>query len=476
MPARPYRWRLSAAWSVGIPLLIASVAVSPASGGHSVFSFRVDRFEIDGNVNGSGNADGSADLIDEFDNGDLAPNWQVLWGTVAEHDGYVFLTNPGSHYAEADLWPDLVFDQSVVFTAFPLGDGLGDFVASSTWEADPVTINNYNCFLMLASGSTLIREIVGPCVSNLDPAVAAIIGYPSGLAISQAHLRVPQMGSPDWLPPQTISIQPEDVTGQIAFRIAFDDASNTVSTSISLDGGSTFQGFAAASLIDTGSSFLLQFNVDPVTLESEAPTATPAPPTATLVATPTATPTESITPTATPTPPSTLCPGTPRADCRTSLKRLLVLKRDATDPLKDKLVWKWTKGAATMQAELGDPRDTADYTLCVYDGTGASLLAIAVASDPVKWSASGPLGYTYRDGGGTVAGIHKIVLKAGAENKARAVVKGKGVDLPDPDLGALPLPVRAQLFNSETSVCFESAFDNGDVVKNDVAQFKAKVP
>jgi hypothetical protein len=53
-------------------------------------------------------------------------------------------------------------------------------------------------------------------------------------------------------------------------------------------------------------------------------------------------------------------------------------------------------------------------------------------------------------------------------------VNGKGVNVPDPMLGNLPLPVTAQLVNSETSVCFEATYDIAEVKKNDTAQFKAK--
>jgi hypothetical protein len=55
-------------------------------------------------------------------------------------------------------------------------------------------------------------------------------------------------------------------------------------------------------------------------------------------------------------------------------------------------------------------------------------------------------------------------------------IQGKGVNLPDPTLGDLPLPVTAQLVNGETSACFEAVYDNAEVTKNDSGQFKAKAP
>jgi hypothetical protein len=53
--------------------------------------------------------------------------------------------------------------------------------------------------------------------------------------------------------------------------------------------------------------------------------------------------------------------------CRTAAKNKVLIKNKA-DNGKDKLIWKWTKGALTTQAEFGDPTTTADYALCFYDG------------------------------------------------------------------------------------------------------------
>ena len=55
----------------------------------------------------------------------------------------------------------------------------------------------------------------------------------------------------------------------------------------------------------------------------------------------------------------------------------------------------------------------------------------------------------------------------------KELVKGKGAGLPDPALGSLPFPVRAQLLNSDTGICWESTFNSA--IDNDANQFKAKV-
>ena len=72
-------------------------------------------------------------------------------------------------------------------------------------------------------------------------------------------------------------------------------------------------------------------------------------------------------------------------------------------------------------------------------------------------------------------GAQKIILKAGVANKSKALVKGKGANLPDPlDSGALGLPVTAQLLNYQSGVCWQGTF--GAPSKNSSVMFKAKNP
>jgi len=50
-------------------LLLATPAFS------DTFDYRIDRFEADGNVNG--HFDGTPDLVDEFDDGVIGPDWHI---------------------------------------------------------------------------------------------------------------------------------------------------------------------------------------------------------------------------------------------------------------------------------------------------------------------------------------------------------------------------------------------------------------
>ncbi len=147
------------------------------------------------------------------------------------------------------------------------------------------------------------------------------------------------------------------------------------------------------------------------------------------------------------------------------------MQANPADHSKDKLLWKWIKGQATTLAELGNPTATTDYALCVYDANGV-ITHVGVPSSASLWAAAGSNGFKYSDTTLCHDGAQTVVLKSGGADKTKAIVKGKGVNLPAPPLGALTLPVTAQLVNG--TVCLGVQFDTPHVVKNDASQFKAK--
>jgi len=160
--------------------------------------------------------------------------------------------------------------------------------------------------------------------------------------------------------------------------------------------------------------------------------------------------------------------------CRTAAKNKVLIKNKA-DNGKDKLIWKWTKGAATTQVEFGDPTTTADYALCFYDGTGA-LLQQANVPPGTDWAPLGTKGYKYKNQTGAEDGITKIILKGGDAGKSKALVKGKGVNLPDFDsnLPITNLPLVVQLRNNSSGICWAGSFATPK--KNQADQFSAKQP
>jgi hypothetical protein len=102
-------------------LLVVSF-VPAVRANHTIFDYAVDRVEFDGNLHGP--ADGTPDVVEEFDDGVLGPVFQRLFGTVTEAGGYMILKNPGTHFAISGL---LVLDDdgAVVDANMPAGPGCG---------------------------------------------------------------------------------------------------------------------------------------------------------------------------------------------------------------------------------------------------------------------------------------------------------------------------------------------------------------
>jgi hypothetical protein len=169
------------------------------------------------------------------------------------------------------------------------------------------------------------------------------------------------------------------------------------------------------------------------------------------------------------------CGFAPASGCKLSTKSLLHIK---TSGGKEKLNWKWIKGADTTLAELGDPvtAGETDYSLCVFSGTSSDLIMeVNVAAGGGLWKATGTTGFKYKDSTFGQDGAQRIVLKAGVTDKAKAIVKGKGSMLPLPTIPptGLEYPVTVQLKNSDNE-CWEAEYDGPDEIKNEPAEFKAK--
>jgi hypothetical protein len=209
-------------------------------------------------------------------------------------------------------------------------------------------------------------------------------------------------------------------------------------------------------------------------------TVPPATATATHSAAPTATATataaDSPTPTAT-AGASAACPATPASGCLLSGKSLFSIGANAS-PAKNKLGFKWLKGAAVANADIDDPTASADYTLCVY-GNGA-LLFSATAPHGALWSAKGgtpPRKYLYKDAAAANDGLFKLQVAVGADGKAKAQVKGKGANLPAVSLPLAPadLPVTVQLRNGASGQCWTADYANAPA-KNVASKLLLKLP
>jgi len=198
----------------------------------------------------------------------------------------------------------------------------------------------------------------------------------------------------------------------------------------------------------------------------------------TVTHTPSATATVTDTPPATPTP-TPICAATPRSDCRhpSPPKRWVLLLRDVADR-KDHLVWKW-RGMSTGLADFGDPLTTTSYTLCLYAGADAAMVMEARApaggacATRRCWVKRDGRRFKYIDRDQTPDGLARVVLRANpSRSRANLVVVGRGPRLEMPAL-PLDLPVRAQLVQSDGSLCWESIYSS-PTLKNTSRQYRDK--
>jgi hypothetical protein len=213
------RVRAFAAW---VPAAAVLLCPWPAAAFHTVFDYTVERFEADGNAFGP--ADGVPDLVDEFDDGSLAPVWQVAIGTAEESDGVLHLKSPGVHVPVGAV----TYDVSEVQSLVKLVDGGGDFTITSGWGAIPRAGDFIHMTLLLTGGTTAPDsfEFLNLVLQNPND------GH---LWISQSYGKGYELTGGT-----STTVDAAAATAGPVLRIAFDDDTNLATLSISLDGGVSF--------------------------------------------------------------------------------------------------------------------------------------------------------------------------------------------------------------------------------------------
>lgn len=162
------------------------------------------------------------------------------------------------------------------------------------------------------------------------------------------------------------------------------------------------------------------------------------------------------------------CDPQPRTDCRgVGAAGSSSLKVQHSTSGNDKLKWRWKRGAATTQAELGDPTLDTNYTLCLYssDFSGTDLV-VEQHMDPEGfcryeecWQAKSR-GYAFGDAAGINGAIRRLSLSPGEDGRASLSAQGSG-----PSLGFPVLPIfgltamRLQLVQERDDTCWESVLD-----------------
>jgi hypothetical protein len=157
----------------------------------------------------------------------------------------------------------------------------------------------------------------------------------------------------------------------------------------------------------------------------------------------------------------TICPVSP-ASCREPVaegKAKLSLSHESSQD--QSLSFTWGSGAATLKADFGDPLASDDYELCLYEGgtlvRGLRMPFGQLCPTKACWKSTTP-GYSYSDKNRTPDGIQKIKMKEGLDGKARIGVKGKGLLLDLPDVGAIASAIDIQLHNTTGTTCWGATF------------------
>ena len=172
--------------------------------------------------------------------------------------------------------------------------------------------------------------------------------------------------------------------------------------------------------------------------------------------------------------PPLLCAAAPTAGCRgPSEPAGAVLSLRNPDGVKrDRLGWKWKRGADVNIEDVGDPTAETSYVLCVYDDSGGtSHLAISL---PVPaggtcgggrpcWRPLGNRGFSHANRLPAGGGFIRVKLRHGTGGKGGIAVSARGENLafPDPPSPLLeqdPL-VTVQLVNdTEQAACWEAVY------------------
>ncbi|MDX2167932.1 MAG: FG-GAP-like repeat-containing protein [Deltaproteobacteria bacterium] len=164
------------------------------------------------------------------------------------------------------------------------------------------------------------------------------------------------------------------------------------------------------------------------------------------------------------------CPPAPSATCRAPLasgKSKLKLKDESNDA-HDKLIWKWTKGAATAKPDFGSPLTTDHYALCIYDG--GTLVGSSIAEAGAEWEDQ-PAGYKQKDKTASPYGALKVQLRAGSAGQAKIGYIGRGTSLSMPNVSALSGPIDVQLIHAADATCWGATF-SAPFKQNDGVTFK----
>lgn len=217
-------WRNVGLWII---LLLGMMLLLFSNVEAGQYSYSVDRFEISGNLLGY--------AYDEFDDGNVVP-WSIWDGTASEAAGLLTLDNPGDFMIPVQSGGLYIQEErscvAIGSEPFMVQGNKGDFTATSQWDLQVPSLNQFYGIEILSHYSTgPVREDMSLNIYNFDQTFADAIGVPAGLNIW--FLKNSTI--------QCVTIDENDITGDIFLQLLFNDENNLLNASFSLNGGTTYQ-------------------------------------------------------------------------------------------------------------------------------------------------------------------------------------------------------------------------------------------
>jgi hypothetical protein len=216
------------------------------------YDYAIDRFEADGNIHGP--KDGTPDLVEEFDDGTMGPLFGPATGTVLEASGALHMKSPGTHISIPGVTPTS-FEASAVISNGFTGIQVGGGDAVFRIVLPPQTIGgNDGVNFLVSSFEDNALYYAGVSIVNFNTDVAARNHPPvtPGLSILSHQEEINYSTGNEQLILQHAPITAASITGDVVLELRYDDATQTLTSAYSLDGGATFAAPFSPLPVETG--------------------------------------------------------------------------------------------------------------------------------------------------------------------------------------------------------------------------------
>lgn len=257
-----------------LALFVAGFAISllfvPTSyAAHTIFDYHLDKWTVDGNIpaglgcapGGNPGTNPGIDFTDNYTSASTPSGFST--GTVTQPgDGFLHLKNPGDHVV--DTTPPagtITYDLSSLFPGQGTTFGCGDFISEATYDPiEPAEDQYYGMIALPAFAAFTDLDFtnysmqmfkVGPAVHAAFPGLAVgtlgvsmrTISKIGGTVVFDSFVDDP-INSID-----VITNFATEVTGDVVFRMTWDDSLNEMIGSYSLDGGTSFNTFPTGTVL-----------------------------------------------------------------------------------------------------------------------------------------------------------------------------------------------------------------------------------